>query len=271
MEIMRRIDFKSSRVAGTNVRVRCYLNIIGVLLISLGLAASALGETTTKVSLVLSAETARPGETVMAGIRLQMQPKWHSYWVNGGDSGYPTKVDWMLPPGVTAGETQWPVPEKLLTPPLITYVYADEAILVVPLKINADAPAGSMDIKAKVTWQECSDQVCVLGHATVEAKLLVGDASKPSADAALMAAAMQKIPKTGGAAPISAHWEKDDDTRPMVIEWNAAGKMTEVDFFPYASDKYEVKGETERRPDADGKIRIRKLVSKSGADWPGPV
>ena len=69
MEIMRRIDFKSSRVAGTNVRVRCYLNIIGVLLLSLGLAASAVAETTTKVSLLLSAETARPGDTVMAGIR----------------------------------------------------------------------------------------------------------------------------------------------------------------------------------------------------------
>jgi len=47
--------------------------------------------------------------------------------------------------------------------------------------------------------------------------------------------------------------------------------MTGVDFFPYASDKYEVKGETERLPDADGKIRIRKLVSKSGADWPARI
>jgi len=59
---MRRIDFKSSRVAGANVRVRCYLNIIGIVLLGLGLAMSAMGETTTKVSLMLSAETARPGK-----------------------------------------------------------------------------------------------------------------------------------------------------------------------------------------------------------------
>src|SRR5581483_9783456 len=99
------------------------------------LAMPALADTSTQVRLLLAAETARPGETVVAGIRLQMQPGWHTYWRNPGDSGLPTKVEWDLPPGVTAGETQWPVPEKLNTPPLTTYVYSGEAILLVPLKI----------------------------------------------------------------------------------------------------------------------------------------
>ena len=52
---MRRIDFKCSRIARANVRVRCNVIIIGIVLLGLGLAMSAMGETTTKVSLMLSA------------------------------------------------------------------------------------------------------------------------------------------------------------------------------------------------------------------------
>lgn len=253
------------------MRVRRYLNIFGVILLGMGLAMSAAGETTTKVSLVLSAETARPGDTVMAGIHLRMQPRWHTYWVNPGDSGLATKLDWILPGGVTAGNIQWPVPDKLVTPPLTTYVYHDEAILLVPLKIGTNLPDGPLDIKAKVTWQECSDEVCILGHGMVEAKLVIGAMSKPSEDAALIEAAREKLPKNEATPPINAHWEKDDDTRPMIVEWSPPEKSAVVDFYPYSSDKYEVKGETERLPDADGNLRIRKMVSKSGADWPEQI
>jgi thiol:disulfide interchange protein len=44
-----------------------------------------------------------------------------------------------------------------------------------------------------------------------------------------------------------------------------------VDFIPYANTNYEVQGDVERLPDADGKVRIRKLVTKSGADWPAKI
>ena len=65
-------------------------------------AAAALTGNKTQVRLLLSAETARPGETVMAGIELRMPPGWHTYWRNPGESGKPTTVEWELPPGITA-------------------------------------------------------------------------------------------------------------------------------------------------------------------------
>ncbi len=162
------------------------------------------------------------------------------------------------------------MPEKFATPPLTDYGYTGEATLLIPITIAANASPGPVELRARVKWQECSD-VCVVGQTDVGSKLVIGPESKPSADAAAIEAAKTKLPKNDPALQASAHWEGDDDPRPMVIEWNASDKPAEVDFFPYPSKLYEVKGDTERLPDADGKIRIRKLVSKRDADWPAKI
>ncbi len=67
----------------------------------------------TQAQLVLEADAARPGETVLAGVHLRMDKGWHTYWRNSGGSGMPTTIDWKLPKGVTAGAIQWPTPQKL--------------------------------------------------------------------------------------------------------------------------------------------------------------
>ena len=51
-----------------------------------------------------------PGGTVWVALRQQIEPGWHTYWRNPGDSGLATSVSWVLPKGVTAGELQWPTP-----------------------------------------------------------------------------------------------------------------------------------------------------------------
>ena len=54
----------------------------------------------TNVRLLLPAERARPGETVLVGVQLRMPPGWHTYWRNAGDSGSPTQIKWKLPAGL---------------------------------------------------------------------------------------------------------------------------------------------------------------------------
>ena len=86
-----------------------------------------------RVTLLLSADTAKPGDTVLAGVDLQMDPGWHTYWKNPGEAGIPTAIKWDLPPGVTAGDIQWPLPHKLPPADVTTYGYVDEVMLIVPL------------------------------------------------------------------------------------------------------------------------------------------
>jgi len=78
---------------------------------------------------------------------------------------------------VKAGETLWPIPEKLSLEGLIDYVYENEAVILTPLTIEAGAKPGPLGIKAKLTWQECSD-ICCERTGRVMANLTVGSESK---------------------------------------------------------------------------------------------
>ena len=72
-----------------------------------------------------------PGEPFLVGVRLKMQPHWHTYWKYPGDAGIPTDIKWELPEGWLAGSIQWPVPLKLQEPGDIQiYGYHDEVLLI---------------------------------------------------------------------------------------------------------------------------------------------
>src|SRR5689334_1396604 len=103
---------------------------------------------------------AAPGETVIAAVQLRMPKGWHTYWRNAGDSGDRIKIQWQLPQGMTAGEIQWPPPEKLTEEGLTTYVYYNEVQLVVPLKLAPNLSPGPLQLKAAVSWLEC-EKICV--------------------------------------------------------------------------------------------------------------
>src|SRR5207249_4015590 len=157
---------------------------------------------------------------VMAGIHLRMDPGWHTYWKNPGQSGQATTIDWQLPTGVTAGAIQWPVPEKLSEAELTTYIYREEVVLLVPLKLAADLRPGPLQLEAKVKWLEC-EQICVTGSAPVKATLNVATETKPSKDAPLIATWQKKLPEKGDGLTAQARWEKAPrgDLRPLILEW----------------------------------------------------
>ena len=230
----------------------------------------------TQAKLILSAETARPDDTIWAGVDLKMDPDWHTYWKNPGAAGMATEIKWQLPPGVTAGEIQWPLPEKFPPAEVTTYGYTNEVMLLVPLTLASNSTAGPLDLKANVSWLECKD-VCVPANQEVEANLNIGSQTKPSADAVTIEAWQDKVPKTAAKTfPMSAWWEKSatDDTRPLILACDSpytgdAARWT--DFFPYASDNFEVQPAAENVSISAVHARLRKLVKKYSGDWPKTV
>lgn len=260
-------------VFGHLLPVRLRLKLICAALVCLaGFSAQAAH---TQVRLMLAADTARAGDTVLAGVELKMDPHWHTYWKNPGGAGIPTKIQWKLPAGVSAGAIQWPVPQKLPDKDLIdltTYIYTDEVILLIPLKLASDLQPGPLELKAKVSWLECDVQ-CVPGNATVQATLNLGAEAKASKDAALLASWQRRLPQPGGAVAARAWWEKPaaGDSRPLLLEWTANAAAGEADFFPDSSPQFEVQPTTESLPAEAGKIRLRKEVKTLSGDWPAQV
>jgi len=239
--------------------------LMGALLGATHLSATAAN---TQVRLVLGAEAARPGDTVLAGVHLHMNKGWHTYWKNPGQSGLPTTIEWELPPGVTADPIQWPVPRKLPEPEQTTYIFEDDVVLLVPIHLGKDLSAGPVNLKARVDWLECNTK-CINEHASIEESVLVGTEAKPSKDVALLETWQAKLPKPGIGVLPTAWWEKGAaDSRPMVIEWNITGIVADADFFPAPSEKFEVQPISERLAAPAGKARLRVRVKKMSGDWP---
>ena len=106
-----------------------------------------------------------PDKQVWLGLRLTHQRGWKSYWLNPGDAGLPTRLEWSLPRGVTAGEIRWPVPSKFLLGPLVNYGYAGSVLLPAPVSFAPefsldDYARSDLEVKLKAQWLVCSD-VCI--------------------------------------------------------------------------------------------------------------
>ncbi len=131
-----------------------------------------------EAELVTDTAAAKPGSALTVGLKLRMEPHWHTYWKNPGDSGLPPRVQGKLPPGWKAGELQWPYPQPLPVGPLMNYGYEDEVVLLAELMPPANAPAGNATIAAKADWLVCKD-ICIPETGELETTLPVANAEPP--------------------------------------------------------------------------------------------
>jgi len=236
----------------------------------------------TQAKLILSADSAKPGDTILAGVDLKMEPGWHTYWKNPGAAGMATEIKWQLPPGISAGEIQWPLPRKLPPAEVTTYGYEDEVMLIVPLTLTTNLPAGSIDLKANVSWLECKE-ICIPANADVQATLNIGSETRTSANAAAIDLWKDKVPyflPEYYTYDFSFWWEKSTNTdiRPLIISYKQSPSTKDlprqydsVDFFPDAGDNFEVQAPTEIISAWGGDLRMRKLVKKFSGDWPEKI
>jgi thiol:disulfide interchange protein DsbD len=245
------------------------------------LGGSLLAAHHTQAELILSADTAKPGDTIFVGVDLKMESGWHTYWKNPGAAGMATKIEWQLPPGVTAGEIQWPLPEKFPPVEVTTYGYSNKVVLLVPLTLASNLPAGPLDLKANVSWLECSKGPCIPASRDVGAKLNIGNVTKTSFDSSMIESWKRKVPQTNtnNFKSLGAWWEKpaSSDTRPLIIgnkqtmEAAKNVKYDSVDLFPDASDAFEIQAATKILSSYSSDIRLRKQVKKYSGDWPKEI
>ena len=132
------------------------------------------------VQLVVPQTTLSPGEPADAGLYFKLEPGWHVYWKNAGDSGEPPRVRWTLPVGITAGDIQFPAPARLPLGPLMDFGYEDEVLFPLTLHVAKDVKAGPAPIHAKVDWLVCRE-VCIPGKAELEVAATVADRPVKSA------------------------------------------------------------------------------------------
>jgi thiol:disulfide interchange protein/DsbC/DsbD-like thiol-disulfide interchange protein len=154
----------------------------------------------TRVSLVADASVVRPGSDFTVGVLMRMEKGWHTYWKNPGEAGLPTRVEWTLPDGIRVGGLRWPVPHKYNeSGDVLTYGYADETMLLVPMHAGETLKPGSvLTLKAEVTWLEC-ERICIPGKSVVELTLRVGTGTMTSPSAGAVAQYRELVPSNDAA------------------------------------------------------------------------
>jgi thiol:disulfide interchange protein DsbD len=129
-----------------------------------------------------------PGQTFQVAWRLVMDPGWHVYWKNPGDSGLPGQLDWSLPEGFTADALDWPTPHPIATPPIMNYGYKDEVLLVSTLEAPETLQEGrAYTLSAHAGFLMCAD-ICLPGEADLAVQILGAATPQPAPDVQRMIA-----------------------------------------------------------------------------------
>jgi thiol:disulfide interchange protein len=194
------------------------------------------GKTLVKPSLIADTTAVVPGQKFEIGLLLEMAPKWHTYWIFGGDAGFPTTIEWTLPAGFKAGPIQWPLPVREFLPGDIeSYAYYDQVLLITTIEVPADLNEKSITMKAKVDWLVCED-ICLPGSADLEITLPVSTEAAP-AHQELFASFRNQQP-SDGPPPYKLAWKSGPGETTLTV--TGLESVTAVDLFPLPYDGQQV-------------------------------
>ncbi len=108
------------------------------------------------------------GDEVDLALDFKLDPEWHIYWQNPGDSGASPKVNAV---GAEIRSWAWPAPERIPIPPLTNYGYNERVLF--PLKVKP--AAGAREIVLELEWLVCKVE-CIPVFGTIRWPLNVGTA-----------------------------------------------------------------------------------------------
>jgi DsbC/DsbD-like thiol-disulfide interchange protein len=145
------------------------------------------------VQLVSEQASIGPGQHFTVAIHFALEPGWHLYWTNPGDSGEPPRVEWELPAGFTAEPPEWPAPRRIAAEQFVDYGYENELVLLTRLRAPARA-TGNLDLKANIKWAVCRE-VCISDKAQLDVSVPVAAKSQPGPSRALFERTRAQIPK----------------------------------------------------------------------------
>lgn len=139
-----------------------------------------------RAELVRQTEWAVPGSTVYVAVVQDIDPDWHTYWINPGDVGQATELTFTPPPGFRIGEPIWPLPGRILTVAgddrFSSYAYEGRVVTPVPVEVPAFAPVGgSLPIRVEALFFVCSATLCIPEPATLSLELPIRE-GRPGLD-----------------------------------------------------------------------------------------
>lgn len=190
-----------------------------------------------KAKLVSDVSSVKPDQTFSIGVLFEIEPGWHIYWKNPGDSGLPTKVDLELPYGFKADEIRWPIPIHFTREgEILDYGYKDSVLLWANIKAPKHIEnKNSIKVKGMASWVSCSE-ICLPGHADLEIEFPI-DTNMTGGDKELFSKWDKKLPIQNSSlskpfvSEVNYSSIKENDIEyEILLDWNS--DADNIELFP---------------------------------------
>ncbi|MEO5937737.1 MAG: thioredoxin family protein [Sphingomonas sp.] len=210
-----------------------------------------------RIALVAESDTPKAGGEVAIAFDTKPQPGWHGYWRNPGDAGFPAKLDWTLPSGVTVGELAYPAPQRLLISGLMNYVFEHPYAPIVTLKVPAGLAAGTaLPIKLHMAYLVCTTQLCVPEQGDFTIALTIGDGSIDPAQRVMFDSWRRALPQALGSP---ATYQVANGTLRIAVPYPASAKGDGAYFYPVSTGLIDYAA-----PQTVGRYGDRLIVTTKG-------
>lgn len=114
-----------------------------------------------KVHLTTERNKIASGEGLWVLIEETIEPGWHTYWINPGDSGAAQRITWTMPKGFETSDIEWPAPHKVSVEGLVSYAYEGKVTLAQSMLAPViKMPKGKLEFKADLEILVCKD-ICI--------------------------------------------------------------------------------------------------------------
>lgn len=138
--------------------------------------------------LIPSLIQAEAGHSMDIAWEFKLQPGWHIYWKNAGDSGIPPEL--QAEQGALSQIT-YPIPQVINIPPITNYGYENTVTFTTSYTTPNDLPEGEQSLPFSGNFLYCKD-VCLPGTVRFNLPLIIGNTYQKNPDFA----PVQNLPRS---------------------------------------------------------------------------
>ncbi|HRK07163.1 MAG TPA: thioredoxin family protein [Pseudobdellovibrionaceae bacterium] len=246
-----------------------------------------LGESTRQANSVgqvlLEHNVLQPGVDSQIGLKLRLDPEWHTYWSNPGDSGAAPRFEVRVvgrgvelaqntqtevsPGEIVFDPIQFPTPTRIDLPPLTSFAYEGEVMFTRKLRwprtsSNLGEALKALNVEVEAEWLVCRKE-CIPARQTWRFEWPVGEQAVPGLRQAEFQLNAERLPKSWSVS----RWKWEGRELQLLGVPQSQGQFSEVvDFFPSAES-----GLSSARPEIsrDGdSVRVRFAEDSTSAAGP---
>lgn len=157
-----------------------------------------------QAEIVSKQETLHASEPFEIGVAFRIDPGWHIYWDNAGDSGYKTSIEWTFDKKVKIlKENVTPTPEVFNSDGIVDYGFKRNVLYSTTAQLEDDPKAFSIFVEADIKYLICKD-ICLPGETKISKAFTLGTDNEPSINAGMFLIQEERLAKEDESLTISS-------------------------------------------------------------------